>query len=43
VVEYALQRNLSPVLIAEYTAKLPDKKLLQNKLRELNGLADSTE
>jgi len=43
VVEYALQRNLSPVLVAEYTAKLPDKKLLQNKLRELNGLADSIE
>ena len=35
--------NLSPVLVAEYTAKLPDKKLLQNKLRELNGLADSIE
>ena len=34
VVEYALQRNLSPILVAEYTAKLPDKKLLQNKLRE---------
>jgi predicted nuclease of restriction endonuclease-like (RecB) superfamily len=43
VVEYALQRNLSPVLVAEYTAKLPDKQLLQNKLRELNGLVDSTE
>ena len=43
VVEYALQRNLSPVLVAEYTAKLPDKKLLQNKLRELNSLADNTE
>jgi len=41
VVEYALQRNLSPVLVAEYTAKLPDKKLLQNKLRELNDLPDS--
>jgi RecB family endonuclease NucS len=39
VVEYALQRNLSPVLVAEYTAKLPDKKLLQNKLRELTDLA----
>jgi predicted nuclease of restriction endonuclease-like (RecB) superfamily len=43
VVEYALQRNLSPILVAEYTSKLPDKKLLQNKLRELNDLADSTE
>jgi predicted nuclease of restriction endonuclease-like (RecB) superfamily len=39
VVEYALQRNLSPVLVAEYTAKLPDKNLLQNKLRELADLA----
>jgi predicted nuclease of restriction endonuclease-like (RecB) superfamily len=38
VVEYALQRNLSPVLVAEYTAKLPDKKLLQNRLRELTDL-----
>jgi hypothetical protein len=40
VVEYALQRNLSPVLVAEYTAKLPDKKLLQNKLHELINLGD---
>jgi predicted nuclease of restriction endonuclease-like (RecB) superfamily len=39
VVEYALQRNLSPVLVAEYTAKLPDKKLLRDKLRELTELA----
>jgi hypothetical protein len=39
VVEYALQRNLSPVLVTEYMAKLPDKKLLQNKLRELADLA----
>ena len=40
VVEYAIQRNLSPVLVAEYTAKLPDKKLLQNKLRELTELSN---
>ncbi|MDR1285971.1 MAG: PDDEXK nuclease domain-containing protein [Treponema sp.] len=38
VVEYALQRNLSPVLVTEYTAKLPDKKLLQNRLRELTDM-----
>ena len=43
VVEYALQRNLSPVLVAEYTAKLPDKKLLQNKLRELNSVTDNSD
>jgi hypothetical protein len=41
VVEFALRRNLSPIMVAEYTAKLPDKKLLQNKLRELIGFADN--
>lgn len=35
VVEYALSRNLSPTLIAQYQLQLPDKKLLQAKLREL--------
>ena len=34
VVEYALSRSLSPTLIAEYQLKLPDKKLLQEKLHE---------
>lgn len=35
VVEYALSRNLSPALIAEYKIKLMDKSLLQKKLHEL--------
>lgn len=35
VVEYALNRSLSPALIAEYQTQLPDKKLLQAKLHEL--------
>ncbi len=35
VVEYALSRNLSPALIAEYQLKLPDKKLIREKLHEL--------
>ena len=35
VVEYALSRNLSPTLVAEYNTKLIDKKLLQQKLHEL--------
>ena len=35
VVEYALNRTLSPALIAEYQTMLPDKKLLQAKLDEL--------
>ncbi|HEX4946212.1 MAG TPA: PDDEXK nuclease domain-containing protein [Blastocatellia bacterium] len=39
VVEYALSRSLSPALIAEYQLQLPDKKLLQAKLREFYELA----
>lgn len=35
VVEYALSRNLSPALVAQYQLQLPDKKLLQAKLHEL--------
>lgn len=38
VVEYALSRSLSPTLIAEYQTKLPDKKLLQEKLHEFYEL-----
>jgi predicted nuclease of restriction endonuclease-like (RecB) superfamily len=34
VVEFALNRSLSPALIAEYKTKLPDKKMLQAKLHE---------
>ncbi|KAB2836426.1 MAG: DUF1016 domain-containing protein [Candidatus Brocadia sp.] len=39
VVEYALSRSLSPALIAEYQAKLPEKKLLQRKLHEFYKVA----
>jgi hypothetical protein len=39
VVEYALSRNLSPTLVAEYNTKLIDKKLLQRKLHELFELS----
>jgi predicted nuclease of restriction endonuclease-like (RecB) superfamily len=35
VVEYALSRNISPALIAEYKLKLINKDLLQQKLHEL--------
>lgn len=35
VVEYALSRSLSPTMVAEYKLHLPDKKLLQEKLRLL--------
>ena len=39
VVEYALSRSMSPMLVSDYTLRLPDKKLPQNKLRELTELA----
>ena len=43
VVEITLSRSLSPTLVSEYTLHLPDKKLLQNKLRELAELASESE
>ena len=38
VVEYALARNVSPALIADYETKLPNKKLLQAKLEEFTQI-----
>ena len=35
VVEYALSRSLSPTLVAQYQLQLPDKKLFENKLKEI--------
>jgi len=42
VVEYALSRSLSPALVAEYQTRLPDKKLLRDKLHEFYELAESS-
>ena len=38
VVEYALSRNLSPALVAQYQLQLPDKKLIAARLHELLAL-----
>lgn len=35
VVEYAMSRNISPALIADYSTKLIDKEILRKKLKEL--------
>lgn len=43
VVEYALSSSLSPAMVADYTLQLPDKKLLEAKLREITMLAENTE
>ena len=36
VVKYAMNRNMSPTMIAEYETKLINKKLLQEKLHEIS-------
>ena len=41
VVEYAMSRYLSPALVAEYRMQLPDKQLLQEKVREIFEQMDS--
>lgn len=38
VVEYALSRSMSPALVAEYKLHLPDKAILEHKLREIQEL-----
>jgi len=38
IVEYAMSRNLSPTMVAEYTLKLIDKKLLKQKLHEFHKI-----
>lgn len=43
VVEYSLNRSLSPALIAEYQTCLPDKQLLQAKLHEFYALNTAQE
>lgn len=40
VVEYALNRNVSPALVIDYSSKLIDKQLLQTKVQELFSFSD---
>lgn len=40
VVEYSLSRSLSPTMVAEYRTKLPDKKLLQEKMQQIFSADD---
>lgn len=43
VVEYTLSRSLSPTLVAEYRLCLPDKKVLQQKMKEIEENQTSKE
>ena len=38
VVEYAMSRTMSPMMVSEYKLQLPDKNVLQKKLQELINL-----
>ena len=43
VVEYAMSRSMSPMLVSEYKLQLPDKKLLREKLQELVNIPEIEE
>ena len=43
VVEYAISRTMSPMMVAEYQLQLPDKKILQKKLQELIDITEIPE
>lgn len=39
VVEYAMSRSMSPMLVSEYKLQLPDKTILREKLQELVNIS----
>ena len=43
VVEYAMSRTLSPMMVAQYQLQLPDKDVLRKKLQELTNLPEIEE
>lgn len=43
VVEYAMSRTLSPMMVAQYQLQLPDKNILRKKLQELANLSEIEE
>ena len=40
VVEYAMSRTISPTMVSQYTLKLIDKILLENKLKEIKDIVE---
>ncbi len=40
VVEYAMSRTMSPTMVSQYTLNLIDKKLLEEKLKEINDILE---
>lgn len=43
VVEYSMSKSMSQTLVSEYTLKLIDKKLLENKLKEVKRIIEISE
>ena len=40
IVEYAMSRTMSPTMASQYTLELIDKKLLENKLKEITNIIE---
>jgi len=40
IVEYAMSRTMSPTMVSEYKLKLIDKKLLEDKLKEISVMVE---
>ena len=40
VVEYAMSRTMSPTMVSQYTLKLIDKRLLEEKLKEIKEIVE---
>lgn len=40
VVEYAMSRSMSPTMVSQYTLNLIDKKLLEDKLKEITNIVE---
>mgnify|MGYP001142043164 FL=1 len=40
VVEYAMSRSMSPMLVSEYKLQLPNKEVLREKLQELINISE---
>lgn len=38
VVEYAMSRTMSPMMVSQYQLQLPDKEVLRKKLQELASI-----
>lgn len=41
IVEYSMSKNMSQTMISEYKLKLIDKKLLENKLKEVRNIINN--